>query len=312
MNKYYKTSLSIALIALISGCSGKSFTMQEYADKWFNDEHPQTKEEIQVDKEQEKAVDTVEKKRESIQESKSIVEEEPTPQTQEEPVPKQETQASSKKIEEKSETSTYKEKETLPQNTKDIKPQNELPAKTTKVEKTAAATTAVVATSPKPKSKTINPGKSTVGSSIAPSSVNKRDTHMKGQGAMQSGLDTWTKEEWEPAFKDDENQTIKDEEANKHFTIQHYIDKYSKYSKSKDKEWEESVLLFPEIPGTRQIFEVQIESVQTSCGMTVPFFDFVDHRNQLSDFAKEKGTKKIEQYWKERNSTSIDGISTGI
>jgi len=80
----------------------------------------------------------------------------------------------------------------------------------------------------------------------------------------------------------------------------------------KDKEWKESVLLFPEIPGTRQIFEVQIESVQTSCGMAVPFFDFVDHRNQLSDFAKEKGTKKIEQYWKERNSTSIDGISTGI
>jgi hypothetical protein len=245
MKKHYKTSLSIALIALISGCSGKSFTMQEYADKWFNDEHPQTQEEIKADKEQEKAVDTVEKKREDIQESKSIIEKEPTEATpsQDEVEPKKEATTEtvkSKEAVEPTQTSTYKEKENLSQNTKEVKPQNELPAKTTKVEKTAAATTAVVATSPKPKSKAINPGKSTVGASIAPSSVNKRDTHMKGQGAMQSGLDTWTKEEWEPAFKDDENQTIKDKEANEHFTIQHYIDKYSKYSKSKDKEWEES------------------------------------------------------------------------
>ncbi len=80
----------------------------------------------------------------------------------------------------------------------------------------------------------------------------------------------------------------------------------------KDDKWKDSISLFPKIPGARQIFDIQIESVQTSCGMAVPFFDFVDHRNQLADFAKEKGQEKIEQYWKERNSTSIDGISTGI
>jgi len=80
----------------------------------------------------------------------------------------------------------------------------------------------------------------------------------------------------------------------------------------KDDEWKDTISLFPEIPGARQIFDAQIESVQTSCGMAVPFFDFVDHRDQLANYAKEKGQEKIEQYWKEKNSISIDGIATGI
>jgi len=80
----------------------------------------------------------------------------------------------------------------------------------------------------------------------------------------------------------------------------------------KDDEWNNVISLFPKIPGARQIFDVQIVSVQTSCGMAVPYFDFVDHRNQLADSAKQKGQEKIEKYWKERNSTSIDGIPTGI
>ncbi len=80
----------------------------------------------------------------------------------------------------------------------------------------------------------------------------------------------------------------------------------------KDDEWNNSISLFPEIPGTRQIFDIQIESVQTSCGMAVPYFDFIDHRNQLAESAEKKGKEKIEQYWKERNSISIDGNSTGI
>ena len=80
----------------------------------------------------------------------------------------------------------------------------------------------------------------------------------------------------------------------------------------KDDEWNNVISLFPEIPGSRQIFDIQIESVQTSCGMAVPFFDFVDHRNQLADSAKKQGQEKIEAYWKERNELSIDGIPTGI
>lgn len=80
----------------------------------------------------------------------------------------------------------------------------------------------------------------------------------------------------------------------------------------KDNKWNDTISLFPEIPGARQIFDIQIESVQTSCGMAVPYFNFVDHRNQLKDHAKKTGQKEIEQYWKDRNSISIDGLPTEI
>lgn len=80
----------------------------------------------------------------------------------------------------------------------------------------------------------------------------------------------------------------------------------------KDDQWCTLISLFPEIPGARQIFDVRIESVQTSCGMAVPYFDFIGQRNQLANYAKKKGQEKIEQYWQEKNSTSIDGKLTGI
>ena len=35
-------------------------------------------------------------------------------------------------------------------------------------------------------------------------------------------------------------------------------------------------------------------------------------RNDLNNWAKEKGESEIKQYWKDRNQTSIDGLSTGI
>jgi len=80
----------------------------------------------------------------------------------------------------------------------------------------------------------------------------------------------------------------------------------------KDDKWKDTISLFPEIPGARQIFDIQIESVQTSCGMSIPFYEFQKERNQLNKWAIDQGQEKIEHYWKERNSTSIDGIPTGI
>lgn len=70
---------------------------------------------------------------------------------------------------------------------------------------------------------------------IAWSSVSKADVNNRGEGSMQKSLDTWTKEEWEPAFKDDKDQAEKDKAANKHFTLQHYFDKSQKYLEKKEK-----------------------------------------------------------------------------
>jgi hypothetical protein len=79
-----------------------------------------------------------------------------------------------------------------------------------------------------------------------------------------------------------------------------------------DQEWDTVIHLFPETPGTRQIFDFTVESAQTSCGMSIPFFDYKGEREQLNDWAKEKGEDGIEQYWEDRNLTSIDGKPTGL
>jgi hypothetical protein len=79
-----------------------------------------------------------------------------------------------------------------------------------------------------------------------------------------------------------------------------------------DAEWKEVVGLFPETPGTRQIFDIEVESAQTSCGMSIPFFEYKGEREQLNDWAKEKGEAGIQQYWQDKNLTSIDGKPTGL
>jgi hypothetical protein len=80
--------------------------------------------------------------------------------------------------------------------------------------------------------------------------------------------------------------------------------------KEGDATWNDLITLFPETPGTRQIFDITIESAQTSCGMSIPFMDYKEERNQLNDWATEQGKGGIEQYWEDKNQTSIDGLPT--
>jgi hypothetical protein len=70
--------------------------------------------------------------------------------------------------------------------------------------------------------------------------------------------------------------------------------------------------LFTPVPGARQIFELDVELVQTSCGTAVPFFDYVGDRDELNQWAANKGESGLREYWRERNRTSLDGRTTGI
>ncbi|MDP1636227.1 MAG: pyridoxamine 5'-phosphate oxidase family protein [Gallionellaceae bacterium] len=79
-----------------------------------------------------------------------------------------------------------------------------------------------------------------------------------------------------------------------------------------DQEWNELYPLFPPLPGARQIFDVAVDMVQSSCGMAVPFFDYVGEREMLKEWASKKGEAGIRQYWAEKNQTSLDGIPTHI
>jgi hypothetical protein len=79
-----------------------------------------------------------------------------------------------------------------------------------------------------------------------------------------------------------------------------------------DSDWSELSALFDSIPGARQIFELNIDLVQSSCGMGVPYFDFAGERGQLEQWAVRKGTDGITQYWQQKNQYSLDGVPTHI
>jgi len=80
----------------------------------------------------------------------------------------------------------------------------------------------------------------------------------------------------------------------------------------RDPEFEKNVILFPELPGSRQIIEMEIDLVQTSCGYSVPLLDFKEERTILNSWAEKQGPKKMEEYWREKNAKSIDGFKTNI
>lgn len=79
-----------------------------------------------------------------------------------------------------------------------------------------------------------------------------------------------------------------------------------------DTEWDDLIKLFDPIPGARQIFDVDIDLVQTSCGMAVPFFDYVAEREQLNNAHHKLGEEHIQRYWEEKNQLSLDGKPTNI
>ena len=80
----------------------------------------------------------------------------------------------------------------------------------------------------------------------------------------------------------------------------------------RDPQWDELLSHFPEFPGPRQIFDMNVEMVQTSCGFAVPIYDFVEEREKLNDWAQKKGPEGIEEYWHTDNAASLDGKPTGI
>jgi hypothetical protein len=79
-----------------------------------------------------------------------------------------------------------------------------------------------------------------------------------------------------------------------------------------DPGWAELSALFPPLPGARQLFDLSVELVQTSCGMGVPFFDYRGERDALNEWAMKKGDEGIRRYWEERNQFSLDRIPTHI
>ncbi len=81
-----------------------------------------------------------------------------------------------------------------------------------------------------------------------------------------------------------------------------------------DEGWDHYITQFPDMAGSRQIFELNIDLVQTSCGTGVPIMEFIAERGptEMLPFYEEMGEAGVKAYWKRKNARSIDGKETGI
>jgi Pyridoxamine 5'-phosphate oxidase len=82
----------------------------------------------------------------------------------------------------------------------------------------------------------------------------------------------------------------------------------------RDAAWNKLVQNFPAMAGARQIFDLTVQSAQTSCGTGVPLMDFKAERGpeELLPFYADMPPGGVEAYWARKNSLSIDGKDTGI
>ncbi|MEM9069761.1 MAG: pyridoxamine 5'-phosphate oxidase family protein [Myxococcota bacterium] len=65
---------------------------------------------------------------------------------------------------------------------------------------------------------------------------------------------------------------------------------------------------FADTPDVRSIIVVRATRISDSCGYGVPKMDFVEERDQLIRYAKQKGPEGMAAYRAERNHTSLDGL----
>ncbi len=79
-----------------------------------------------------------------------------------------------------------------------------------------------------------------------------------------------------------------------------------------DADWGSMLQLFEPIPGARQIFDLTIDLVQSSCGMAVPYYSYDEDRTLLKSWALKKGDSGIKKYWETKNHISLDGKPTLI
>ncbi|MEM9708651.1 MAG: pyridoxamine 5'-phosphate oxidase family protein [Pseudomonadota bacterium] len=77
-------------------------------------------------------------------------------------------------------------------------------------------------------------------------------------------------------------------------------------------DWEALSAHFPDSHGNRQVFDVTVDLVQTSCGFGVPMMATQGNRDELIDWADHQGPAGVSAYWQKKNQVTIDGFPTGI
>lgn len=88
----------------------------------------------------------------------------------------------------------------------------------------------------------------------------------------------------------------------------------AKVTHPRDPDWHDILRDFPDLAGSRQVFDVEIDIVQTSCGTGVPIMTFERDRadSELVPFYEDMGPDGVEEYWRKKNVETIDGFRTGL
>ena len=79
-----------------------------------------------------------------------------------------------------------------------------------------------------------------------------------------------------------------------------------------DADWDSLSVHFTILPSTRQLIVADIFQVQTSCGFGVPYYAYTGERDHAYKWAQKKGADGLEDYKKEKNLVSVDGLPTAL
>jgi hypothetical protein len=75
-------------------------------------------------------------------------------------------------------------------------------------------------------------------------------------------------------------------------------------------QWHDLRSQFQELPGERQIIVLDIDSIMTTCGFAVPLYEYQGERTQLPEFTCKMGEERMDEYRRQKNQRSIDGLPT--
>ncbi|WP_421704653.1 pyridoxamine 5'-phosphate oxidase family protein [Aliiroseovarius sp.] len=81
---------------------------------------------------------------------------------------------------------------------------------------------------------------------------------------------------------------------------------------ARDADWAELSALWDAPRGARQVFDMTVEMVQSSCGYAVPYMEFAGERDTLKGWTAQRDDAALEDYQRDRNLTTIDGLPTAL
>jgi len=77
-------------------------------------------------------------------------------------------------------------------------------------------------------------------------------------------------------------------------------------------EWDVLYSHFKPQMAIRQIIVADIHKVQTSCGYSVPLYQYTGERDHATKWATKLGDEGVEKYKAEKNIVSMDGLPTAL